>query len=119
MTRHGLRRRMSALGTVVGLGVTLPFALSATPAHAQPILSVDKSHEGNFARGGQGVYTITVTNSGDEPPRRSPSRTTFPRVSRLRTSKATSRLPVTSPTAVRRSLAMVAGVLPVLAPPNS
>lgn len=67
MTRHGLRRRMSSLGTVVGLGVTLPFALSATPAHAQPILSVDKSHEGNFARGGQGVYTITVTNSGDEP----------------------------------------------------
>lgn len=58
---------MSALGTVVGLGVTLPFALSATPAHAQPILSVDKSHVGNFARGGQGVYTITLTNSGDEP----------------------------------------------------
>ncbi|MET9669683.1 hypothetical protein ABZY19_30720 [Streptomyces sp. NPDC006475] len=57
---------MSALGTVVGLGVVLPFALSATPAHAQPILSVDKSHEGNFARGGQGVYNITLTNSGDE-----------------------------------------------------
>ncbi|WP_327187369.1 DUF7933 domain-containing protein [Streptomyces sp. NBC_01334] len=58
---------MSALCTVVGLGVALPFALSATPAHAQPILGVDKSHAGNFARGGQGVYTITVSNSGDEP----------------------------------------------------
>ncbi|MFB6678364.1 hypothetical protein ACFCWG_39320 [Streptomyces sp. NPDC056390] len=66
MTTHGLRRRMSALGTVVGLGVALPFALSATPAHAQPILNIDKSHEGNFARGGQGVYTITLTNSGDQ-----------------------------------------------------
>ncbi|WP_405634397.1 DUF11 domain-containing protein [Streptomyces sp. NBC_00056] len=66
MTMHGLRRRMSALGTVVGLGVALPFALSATPAHAQPILSIDKSHEGNFARGGQGVYTITLSNSGDQ-----------------------------------------------------
>ncbi|MEU6945291.1 hypothetical protein ABZ957_08645 [Streptomyces sp. NPDC046316] len=66
MKRHALRRRISALGTVVGLGVALPFALSATPAHAQPILNIDKSHQGNFARGGQGVYTITLTNSGDE-----------------------------------------------------
>ncbi|MFF1562967.1 hypothetical protein ACFVY1_05515 [Streptomyces sp. NPDC058293] len=57
---------MSALGTVVGLGVALPFALSATPAHAQPILSLEKSHEGNFAAGGQGVYNITLTNSGDQ-----------------------------------------------------
>lgn len=64
MKRHGLKRRMSALGTVVGLGVALPFALSA-PAHAQSTLTVDKSHEGNFARGGQGLYTITLT-SGSE-----------------------------------------------------
>ncbi|WP_329571966.1 hypothetical protein [Streptomyces sp. NBC_01361] len=56
---------MSALGTVVGLGVALPFALAA-PAHAQSNLSVAKSHEGNFARGGQGVYTITLTNSSDD-----------------------------------------------------
>uniref|UniRef100_A0AAU2JJ79 DUF11 domain-containing protein n=1 Tax=Streptomyces sp. NBC_00049 TaxID=2903617 RepID=A0AAU2JJ79_9ACTN len=55
---------MAAIGTVV-VGVALPFALSATPAHAQAILSVTKSHEGNFARGEQGVYTITMTNSGD------------------------------------------------------
>ncbi|MFF1353785.1 hypothetical protein [Streptomyces sp. NPDC058297] len=54
---------MSALGTVVGLGVALPFALAA-PAHAQSTLSVSKSHEGNFARGGQGVYTITLTSEG-------------------------------------------------------
>ncbi|MCX4644227.1 MULTISPECIES: hypothetical protein [unclassified Streptomyces] len=54
---------MSALGTVVGLGVALPFALAA-PAHAQSNLSVAKSHEGNFARGGQGVYTITLKATG-------------------------------------------------------
>ncbi|WP_405569351.1 hypothetical protein [Streptomyces sp. NBC_01167] len=54
---------MSALGTVLGLGVALPFALAA-PAHAQSNLSVAKSHEGNFARGEQGVYTITLTSTG-------------------------------------------------------
>ncbi|MFE5807357.1 hypothetical protein [Streptomyces sp. NPDC056491] len=67
MTMHGLRRRMSALTAVVGLGIALPFALSATPAHAQAVLGVSKNHEGNFARGGQGVYNITVSNTGDEP----------------------------------------------------
>ncbi|MGW1724816.1 hypothetical protein ACWCQK_17990 [Streptomyces sp. NPDC002306] len=56
---------MSALGTAVGLGVALPFALAA-PAHAQAILSISKSHEGNFARGGQGAYSITLSNSGDD-----------------------------------------------------
>ncbi|MFF5447239.1 hypothetical protein [Streptomyces sp. NPDC012888] len=55
---------MAAVGTVVVVGV-LPSVLSATPAHAQAILSVTKSHEGNFVRGEQGVYTVTLTNSGD------------------------------------------------------
>lgn len=66
MRRDGLMRRMSSLGAVVGLGVVLPFALAA-PAHAQSALSVDKDHEGNFARGGQGVYAITLTNSSADP----------------------------------------------------
>ncbi|WP_327683351.1 hypothetical protein [Streptomyces sp. NBC_00467] len=29
-------------------------------------LDITKTHTGDFARGGQGEYTITVTNSGDE-----------------------------------------------------
>ncbi|WP_405982409.1 hypothetical protein [Streptomyces sp. NBC_00158] len=63
---NGLKRRMSALATVLGFGIALPLALPATPAQAQPILSIEKSHEGSFERGGQGVYTITLANSGDE-----------------------------------------------------
>ncbi|MET7364480.1 hypothetical protein ABZS61_01385 [Streptomyces sp. NPDC005566] len=66
MEKHGLSRRMSALTTVLGLGIALPFATGVTPAQAQPIFGVDKSHAGNFARGGQGLYNITLTNSGDE-----------------------------------------------------
>ncbi|MFF8848372.1 hypothetical protein ACF08N_38055 [Streptomyces sp. NPDC015127] len=65
MTTHELKRRMSALTTALGLGIALPFTL-ATPAHAQPILSIDKSHEGNFTRAGQGLYRITLTNTGTE-----------------------------------------------------
>ncbi|MFJ9646323.1 hypothetical protein [Streptomyces sp. NPDC101206] len=64
MTTHGLKRRMSVLATVLGLGITVPFAL-ASPAHAQQILSIDKSHEGNFARGGQGLYHITLNAIGE------------------------------------------------------
>ncbi|MFG3369531.1 hypothetical protein ACGF0K_31745 [Streptomyces sp. NPDC048156] len=64
MEKHGLRRRISAFTTVLGLGIALPFAAGVTPAQAQSSLSVAKSHEGNFARGGQGVYTITLTESG-------------------------------------------------------
>ncbi|MFF1686942.1 MULTISPECIES: hypothetical protein [unclassified Streptomyces] len=64
MEKHGVRRRISALTTVLGLGIALPFAAGVTPAQAQSPLSVTKSHEGNFARGGQGVYTITLTNTG-------------------------------------------------------
>lgn len=29
-------------------------------------MSVTKTHTGDFARGGQGVYRVTVTNTGDE-----------------------------------------------------
>nr|WSW48722.1 DUF11 domain-containing protein [Streptomyces sp. NBC_01001]WSW48819.1 DUF11 domain-containing protein [Streptomyces sp. NBC_01001] len=67
MGTHGLRRRLSALGTVVGLGVALPFAVGATPAYAQAEGIFAKSHEGNFAQGGQGVYKITLTSSGSDP----------------------------------------------------
>ncbi|MCF3182682.1 hypothetical protein IPZ70_22430 [Streptomyces polychromogenes] len=60
-----MRRRISALGAVLGLGLALPLATGATPAYAQAQLTVAKSHSGSFTRGGQGVYHITVTNSGD------------------------------------------------------
>lgn len=70
MTMHGLRRRMSALGTVVALGVALPFAAGVTPAYAQAQLRITKTHQGDFARGGQGVYRITVSNPGSESTRR-------------------------------------------------
>ncbi len=73
MSMHTLRRRMSALGAVVGLGVVLPFTTVATPAFAQAHLTVTKTHEGNFARGGKEVYTITVTNTGNEATRRRPA----------------------------------------------
>ncbi|MFD9410147.1 hypothetical protein ACFWBN_24490 [Streptomyces sp. NPDC059989] len=66
MFMHALRRRMCALGTVLGLGIVLPLATGATPASAQAVLTVTKTHEGNFARGGEGVYIITVTNTGNE-----------------------------------------------------
>ncbi|ROQ93847.1 putative repeat protein (TIGR01451 family) [Streptomyces sp. 2132.2] len=35
--------------------------------HAQAQLTITKTHVGDFTRGGQGVYRITVTNSGDQP----------------------------------------------------
>lgn len=66
MTIHALKRRMSALTTVLGLGITLPFAL-ATPAEAASFLEISKSHEGDFARGGQGLYNITLDNTGPDP----------------------------------------------------
>ncbi|WP_353963388.1 hypothetical protein [Streptomyces sp. NBC_00091] len=50
----------------MGLGVVLPFATGAVPAYAQAQLSVTKTHEGDFARGGSGNYLITVTNVGNE-----------------------------------------------------
>ncbi|MEU9083068.1 hypothetical protein [Streptomyces sp. NPDC048357] len=66
MATQSFRRRMSALGTVFGLGIALPFALGATPAYAAAQVEITKTHSGNFARGGQGTYTITVTNAGNE-----------------------------------------------------
>ncbi|MFD5512607.1 hypothetical protein ACFWIB_33250 [Streptomyces sp. NPDC127051] len=64
MTTHGLKRQMSALTTVLALGIALPFALAA-PAQAAPTLSITKTHEGTFTRGGQGLYHIALTVSGE------------------------------------------------------
>ncbi|MCT4357697.1 DUF11 domain-containing protein [Streptomyces sp. Je 1-79] len=66
MATHTFGRRMSAVGTVLGLGLGLPFAFGVTSAYAAAQLEITKTHTGDFARGGQGVYRITVTNSGDE-----------------------------------------------------
>ncbi|MEU9862951.1 hypothetical protein AB0D99_18980 [Streptomyces sp. NPDC047971] len=66
MVTHTLRHRMSAVGTVLGLGLGLPFAFGVTPAHAAAVLEVTKTHTGDFARGGAGTYRITITNGGDE-----------------------------------------------------
>ncbi|MEV6583225.1 hypothetical protein AB0M92_34280 [Streptomyces sp. NPDC051582] len=65
MAMNQLRKRTAALGAV--LGIALPIAVGATPAHAQAQLTITKTHVGDFPRGGQGVYRITVTNSGDQP----------------------------------------------------
>ncbi|MFI0811329.1 hypothetical protein [Streptomyces echinatus] len=66
MTVHTLKRRIGALTTVLGLGVALPFAVGVSPAYAQSQLSITKTHTGDFVRGGQGVYRITVINTGNE-----------------------------------------------------
>ncbi|MFD9226123.1 hypothetical protein ACFWDI_40420 [Streptomyces sp. NPDC060064] len=36
---------------------------------ARPSLQIDKTHQGEFVRGGRGQYTITVTNNGQAPTR--------------------------------------------------
>ncbi|MGW7454359.1 hypothetical protein [Streptomyces sp. NPDC054787] len=56
---------MSALGAVLAMSVALPFTTGATPAYAAASLTVTKTHEGNFARGGQGVYHIEIRNVGN------------------------------------------------------
>ncbi|WP_328889129.1 hypothetical protein [Streptomyces sp. NBC_00316] len=66
MSIHMLKRRIAALGTVLGLGVALPFTLGVTPAQAQAQLDITKTHVGDFSRGGEGIYRITVINSGTE-----------------------------------------------------
>ncbi|MFC9307987.1 hypothetical protein ACFTWH_12270 [Streptomyces sp. NPDC057011] len=65
MFMHTLRRRMSALTAVLGLSIALPLTSGATPAYAVANLHVTKSHTGNFVRGGQGTYHITISNTGD------------------------------------------------------
>uniref|UniRef100_A0AAU2JVC5 DUF11 domain-containing protein n=1 Tax=Streptomyces sp. NBC_00049 TaxID=2903617 RepID=A0AAU2JVC5_9ACTN len=66
MSTHSWSRRIVGLATVMGLGVALPVTTGAVPAYAQALLSVTKTHEGDFARGGSGEYLITVTNVGNE-----------------------------------------------------
>ncbi|MFC9297190.1 hypothetical protein ACFTWH_01650 [Streptomyces sp. NPDC057011] len=66
MFMHTLRHRMRALGAVLGLSLALPLATGATPAYAVPQLNVTKSHQGDFVRGGQGIYHITISNTGTE-----------------------------------------------------
>ncbi|MEU9375964.1 hypothetical protein AB0D94_19570 [Streptomyces sp. NPDC048255] len=70
MKTRALWQRMAGLATVMGLGVVVPFAVGVTPAHAQAQLRITKTHEGDFPRGGQGVYRITVSNPGSESTRR-------------------------------------------------
>ncbi|MCX4767892.1 hypothetical protein OG562_44540 [Streptomyces sp. NBC_01275] len=65
LSTHTLKRRVSAAATVLALGVALPLAIGATPAYAQAELTISKTHTGDFARGGQGTYLITVRNTGD------------------------------------------------------
>ncbi|MFF3937640.1 hypothetical protein [Streptomyces phaeofaciens] len=67
MAVHTLKRRIAALGAALGLGVALPFAVGVTPAYAQSArLSITKTQVGSFVRGGEGVYRITVVNTGDQ-----------------------------------------------------
>lgn len=67
MAINRLRKRIVSPATALGLGIALPFAVGVTPAYAQPQLTITKTHVGDFPRGGQGVYRITVRNTGDEP----------------------------------------------------
>ncbi|MCX5215986.1 DUF11 domain-containing protein [Kitasatospora sp. NBC_00240] len=66
MARYTFKRRASALCTLMGLGIVMPLALGTGTAHAQAQLQITKTHKGDFTRGGQGTYVITVTNSGDQ-----------------------------------------------------
>ncbi len=70
MKTRTLWQRMAGFATVTGLGVVVPFAVGVTPAYAQPQLRITKTHQGDFARGEQGVYRITVSNTGTESTRR-------------------------------------------------
>ncbi|MFJ6757062.1 hypothetical protein ACIQNK_18810 [Streptomyces sp. NPDC091273] len=67
MFMHTLKRRMTALAAVLGLSVALPLT-GATPAYAAAHLSVTKSHQGDFTRGGQGTYHFVIRNTGDTAP---------------------------------------------------
>ncbi|MEW2136573.1 hypothetical protein AB0892_08200 [Streptomyces sp. NPDC005409] len=50
------------------MGIVLPLCGGGTPAYAQPRLEITKTHSAPFTRGGEGIYTITVTNTGDQTP---------------------------------------------------
>ncbi|MFA3842706.1 hypothetical protein [Streptomyces sp. NPDC055006] len=63
MRKHKMQRRLSASAAIVGLATALPFAVAATPAYAAAPVTVTKTHQGNFNRGGVGTYTITVRNN--------------------------------------------------------
>ncbi|WP_445269344.1 hypothetical protein [Streptomyces sp. DSM 41634] len=65
MFMHTLKRRMTALAAVLGLSVALPLT-GATPAYAAAHLSVTKSHQGDFTRGGQGTYHFVIRNTGEK-----------------------------------------------------
>ncbi|MFF5447543.1 hypothetical protein [Streptomyces sp. NPDC012888] len=66
MAKRSFRWRSSTLGTALGLSLVLPLAFGAAPAYAVGQPEITKAHPGDFARGGQGVYTITVINVGDD-----------------------------------------------------
>lgn len=68
MATRTFGQRIPALLTTLGLGMALPLAVGGGPASAQPRYEITKTHSDPFTRGGQGVYTITVTNNGDETP---------------------------------------------------
>lgn len=66
MRVHPLTRWMARLMVSVLAGIALPFVASV-PAHAQqgPVLDIEKTHSGDFVRGEQAEYLITVRNTGD------------------------------------------------------
>ncbi|WP_405676304.1 hypothetical protein OG239_41735 [Streptomyces sp. NBC_00868] len=57
---------MAALVTV-GTSVVLPMSSGATPAFADPALSVSKTHAGAFVKGETGTWNIFVRNVGTDP----------------------------------------------------
>ncbi|TDT94085.1 putative repeat protein (TIGR01451 family) [Streptomyces sp. 846.5] len=64
------RRTLAALATIV-IGSAAPLVAIATPAFAAPtgpVLSVMKTHDGDFTRGRTGIYTITVSNAAGASP---------------------------------------------------
>ncbi|MET7651330.1 MULTISPECIES: hypothetical protein [unclassified Streptomyces] len=65
MAIHSLKERIAAIGAVLSLSIALPFVVGVTPAYAQAQLIITKSRVGDFPRGGQGIYRITVANRGD------------------------------------------------------
>ena len=72
MTQESCRtqRTLAALATIV-IGSAAPLVALATPASAAPtgpVLSVMKTHDGDFTRGRTGIYTITVSNAAGANP---------------------------------------------------